>query len=361
MPLSKRHYAVHLKGRTRSRSAISLINRVLRHYLAQHLISERDLSSRRNAIFIHHDYQTDFKKIKPPRRTKRVAIRTWDFGKYPPAWVERLNSDWDELWVHSHWVKQNAIAAGVERQRVRVMAHGIDPRQFSPEGPLHPIAANDEFRFLFVGGAVPRKGIDILLKAYAKAFHRKEPVALVIKDFGGNPFYSKITWRKEIDRQSRQRRGGRIHYLDQFLSTGELASLYRACPVSVFPYRAEGFGLPILEAMACGSVPLVPRFGACLDYCSDESAVLIPARRISLPVYGEYAINALNFRERVNEVDFCEVDAEVLAAQLREVYLNWGRYRHRRDGAVGVAHRRFTWDHTGRRMHRRLQSLVEET
>ena len=53
--------------------------------------------------------------------------------------------------------------------------------------------------------------------------------------------------------------------------------LYRSCDVLVHPYRGEGFGLPIAEAMASGLPVIVTGYGACLDFCDEDNALLVPA------------------------------------------------------------------------------------
>ena len=66
-------------------------------------------------------------------------------------------------------------------------------------------------------------------------------------------------------------------YLDGALSAAEMAGLYAACDCLAQPYRGEGFGLPMVEAMACGLPVVVTGLGAALDYCDDDTAYLLPA------------------------------------------------------------------------------------
>src|SRR4030095_13996120 len=105
----------------------------------------------------------------------------------------------------------------------------------------------------------------------------------------------------------------------------------------------EGFCLPLLECMAAGTPAIAPRFGACLDFCSDDTSYLIPVQRIRLPVHQRLRV-ALGFAEDVDEVDFCEVRVSTLAEALRAAYIAPETERARKAAAgVAVAHGRFTW------------------
>lgn len=294
-------------------------------------------------IFIHHDYQQDFGCVSVPDEGKFIAVRTWDFGRFPERWVEKMD-ECDQIWVHSSWVRRNAVASGVDGRRVKVIPHGIDETVFKPGGGRYALPTGRPFKFLFMGATVFRKGIDVLLEAYGRAFNAGDDVCLVIKDNPRDVFYSKIRYTDRIRALGKDKSYPELIYIDDYLSPGEMAALYRACDAGVFPYRAEGFCLPILEAMACGLPSIVPRYGACLDFCDDSTSFLMPVKRFNLPVAGSFAINTLGFSEEVGEVDFCETSPETLAEFLKHVY-RAGRGAMERKSKSGVrkAHGRFKW------------------
>lgn len=298
--------------------------------------------------FIHHDYGEDFSRLELPGEGKLIAVRTWDFGRFPKRWVEKINSECDQLWVHSAWVRRNAVRSGIPAKRVKVIPHGIDENVFRPDGGKYELETNKSFKFLFAGATVFRKGIDILLKAYGAAFNSRDDVCLVIKDNPRDVFYKGIKSRDEILRARGDGDYPEVIYIDEYLGTEELASLYRACDAGVFPYRAEGFCMPILEAMACGLPSIVPGFGACLDFCSRSESFLMPCRRISLPVTGKFMINTLGFTEEVEEVDFCEVSPETLASYMkRAASMSRKALEQKSLSGVRKAHGRFKWSDAG--------------
>ncbi len=305
---------------------------------------------------VHHDYEAHFTEVIPPDTGTRVAVRTWDFGRFPRAWVERINAEYDQLWVHSHWVAEQARTSGVDPQRVHVVPLGIDEEVFRPDGEAYSVPTQKGFKFLFVGGTTVRKGTDILLKAYVQAFSRQDDVCLVIKDHSGDVFYWDSTQRKNVSTLLEDPQAPEIVYIDDFLAEEELASLYRACDVSVFPYRAEGFCLPILEAMACGTPAIVPRFGACVDYCSEETSFFMPVQRINLPVHERFKLS-LGFEEEIDEVDFCEVRVDTLVDFLRRATQE--ELAPRSAAGVSVAHGRFTWWQSAAAAGRLLEELAD--
>src|SRR5262249_53135192 len=131
---------------------------------------------------------------------------------------------------------------GVPAARVRVIPLGADPALFTPDGGRLPVVPPAGFTFLFVGGTIHRKGIDVLLDAYARAFTDNDDGQLVIKDMGVGSFYNGQTAEALIaDFRSAAGRP-RVVYLDGALDDPEMAALYRSADCLVHPYRGRGSG-----------------------------------------------------------------------------------------------------------------------
>lgn len=315
-----------------------------------YVVAEADGTPPAPDVVIHHNYTRDFLAVVPAPGARHVAVRTSDFGPFPRAWAGAVNERYDQLWIHSEWTRVQALAGGVDAARIRIVPHGVDPSVFGPTGARVPLMTRKAFAFVFVGGTVARKGIDILLRAYAAAFRRADDVCLLIKDHGANAFYRDGTAREAIAALAADPHAPEILHLDRQLTAAQLAALYRACRVAVFPYRAEGFLIPALEAMACGVPAILPRFGACLDFADDATSFLVEARRIRLPVNRPFRLR-LGFPVDVEEVDFCEIPVEALAAAMRAAYEADPEVVAAKAaaGAARVAER-FTWRHAGERI-----------
>lgn len=239
----------------------------------------RPLSSAQVDVEVRHSWPPD---LSPPRQRRLVIIQPWEFGGIPEDWIEPMSSHVDETWVPSTWVRDCYIRSGVPVDRVAVVPNGVDVETFSPEGPSLPFAVSRSVRFLFVGGTIARKGFDLLLDTYLATFSPDDDVCLVIKPFGSDSVYQGSSMDGRIRAAMSDPRSPAIELVDRRLSRQEMAMLYRSCDVLVHPYRGEGFGLPVAEAMACGLPALVTGYGACLDFCDDTTGWLVPAREVRL-------------------------------------------------------------------------------
>jgi glycosyltransferase involved in cell wall biosynthesis len=307
--------------------------------------------SRPITMHVRHQWPPSF---APPPAGHWVIVQPWEFGSVPRSWVDPMTRAVDEVWAYTRFVRDCYVSGGVPADRVHVVPLGVDPRRFHPGAPPFPLKTAKPFKFLFVGGTIHRKGIDLLLEAYAETFTAYDPVCLVVKDMGGTSFYRGQTAAERIRQIQSQAATPEIEYLDQELSGDKLAGLYTACDCLVHPYRGEGFGLPIAEAMASGLPVIVTGQGAALDYCNEENAFLIPARIMR---FREKRIDDL---ETVDYPWLAEPDPAVLQDLLRAVVDRPAAARAKGRVAAAYIRAHLTWDHAVDVLEARLEQLRQQ-
>lgn len=196
----------------------------------------------------------------------------------------------------SEWSKAGLIRSGVHADRIAVVPLGVDPQLYHPPAPEHRAALRksfgweNEFVFLNIGGCTDRKGIRPLLKAFALTLERYPHSRLVLK--GSELLYPS---KDEIARAGhlvlssaeREKVASQVTYLGHHLTFEQLVQLYHAADAYVSPYLAEGFNLPVLEAMACGLPVICTKGGPTDDFTRPELAFPIESRLLPLHIDGE--------------------------------------------------------------------------
>jgi len=226
-------------------------------------------------VEIRHRYPPRWQR--PSSDTGLVLMQPWEYQSVPPALVHGLQQA-DQVWVPSSYVARIYRDAGVSSDRIRVIPNGVDQTRFTPDGPRLTVGDPDRVTLLYVGGLIPRKGYDLLWKAYLMAFTADDPVQLVIRDVGTGTVYAVEAIRQQLGQLAQDPSLPRLIMLTQDLDERDLAALYRTADVVVQPYRAEGFCLPLLEAMASGTPVIAPQGGGSGDFIVPEAGWLLPTQ-----------------------------------------------------------------------------------
>jgi glycosyltransferase involved in cell wall biosynthesis len=283
-----------------------------------------------------------------------VLYQPWEYGCVPQRWVDSIRNVVDEVWVPSNAVRDGFVESGVAPGLVHVVPNGVDLDRFTVEGPARALPTERSTVFLFVGGTIPRKGVDVLLGAYRAAFTAADDVCLVVKAFGGTNVYRNQT-QDDLFAGFNAPDSPELVILDEDIPFDELPALYRAADVLVQPYRAEGFCLPALEGLACGLPLVVTAGGPTDDFVSDACAWRIPASRTPVPA-DTFAHEGLTL---AGDGYALEPDPAALAAALREAA---GPTARAARSAHARAHaERFGWAQAAQVARERLAALQGRT
>jgi glycosyltransferase involved in cell wall biosynthesis len=160
------------------------------------------------------------------------------------------------IWVPSQWGRDVLVANGLSGNRIDVVPEGVCSRKFhsfvrEPRG-----STPAPFRFLTLGKFEERKGYRQLLDGFQRAFDGDDKVQLFIKS---DYFLNHERKRAEMEALVQSTGLRNVHLLFGALSPADMLALYGLADAFVFPSRAEGWGLPLIEALACG-VPSIATF-----------------------------------------------------------------------------------------------------
>ncbi len=214
---------------------------------------------------IHHPLTVDLRaSINQPEITFTEVVGAIEF--YPVLMQSFVARQMDFILTSTQAGRRELEADfRIKPERIRVVSNGLDVDHYHPA----PGVERDPNMLLFVGYAEgPAKGFYYLFKALK---HLPERVKLVVVDETPNKWFSP-PWIWDAASDLRLKFTGKI-------DDDELIRLYSSAAVTVVPSIYEGFGLPALEAMLCGSAVVATRAGALPEIITDGQTGLLVSPR----------------------------------------------------------------------------------
>ena len=175
----------------------------------------------------------------------------------------------DKIFVCSEWAKTVVLMnLYTPSSKVQVVPLGVDVNIFKPK-----MNNSDKTIFFNCGKWEIRKGHDILFNIFEEAFEADDNVELWMMTT--NPFLSEeedASWKK-LYRNSKL--GEKIKFIDRVAQHKEVYNIMEKADCGIFPSRAEGWNLELLEMLACGKQVITTNYSAHTEFCNKENSYLI--------------------------------------------------------------------------------------
>ena len=189
----------------------------------------------------------------------------WEESAFPRRYARDFDSGLDLVTVMSRYVMQVLRDNGVTIP-IEVAGLGADHILGSPPVPVE-FPRSGVFNFLHVSSCFPRKGADVLVRAFCEEFRQTDDACLIVKTFP-NPHNTIEELVREADR--RYRGHAPIRIITDSITSGEMRFLLENANCLVSASRGEGFGLPVAEAMLLDCPVIATIHGGQADLCSPE-------------------------------------------------------------------------------------------
>lgn len=273
-----------------------------------------------------------------------ILYNIWESTLQPDKFIENLKY-YDQLWVPTEWQRQCSIDQGLDPDFVKVVPEGIDPSIFKPV----PVVSNKStFDFLIVGKWEDRKYTMEMITAFLDVFAGNHNVRLFVK--ADNPFALDgltTTEQKLISFGIADPRVIPVHFEtpDDHIKRLQSANVYLSCS------RAEGWNLPLIEAMACGIPSIALDYSGSTEFAKD--ALLVKTAGIIKPT------NVNGFPECPGQ--WAEPDYDDLKRVIKDAYDNYHSHKEKALDTSAYIRKNFSWKKAAAKAYDLLCALDSQT
>lgn len=281
-------------------------------------------------------------------RGKRIGYTIFELDRFTPRELNHLRSQ-DLVITCSKWGADILERNGF---KTAVVPLGADPNVFSPANTPRPEGPTV---FAHYGKWELRKGIDVLQVAFNRAFTKGDNVKLRLHCW--NPFLIKYDQHGNVvldenkkweEYFKKSKLGDKVEVVPWLPTQADIADSMRAADVGVFPARAEGWNLELLEMMACGKPVITTNYSGHTEFVNNSNAMLIEVSE------RESAFDGVFFHNQGNWAAFEEDQIEQLVVYMRNAH------GATQDGLGGNEHglmtaKQFTWDNAAKKLVEALQ------
>ena len=277
-----------------------------------------------------------------------IGFCVFEGSSVPRYWLDIMQDDLvEQIWIPSEHTKQAIVntftSAGIVmdlelKNKLKVLQHGVDQTIF------HPTNKETDNTFTFIANKgwtdkswEDRGGLSYLIKAFSEEFTSKDNVKLICKVNPCYGFNAEILNKNILDLQIENQDKPNIDFMIENIDYKKLNDFYNQGDVFVSTSLAEGFNLPVLEAMAAGVPALVTTFGGQSDFVNEENGWLLTEGEM-IPVKNDITYE---------EVQWKKPDIKEIREKLRYIYENQNETTSKAKKALETASK-LTWLHSAK-------------
>jgi glycosyltransferase involved in cell wall biosynthesis len=220
---------------------------------------------------------------------KRIGISIFETDRIPEHWVD-LCRKVDEVWVPGKFNLGTYAKSGVPKEKLWAVPYAMDTAVYRPSRLPARAKTKDPFTFLYIFSFGWRKGFDLLLEAFMNEFKKGE-AKLVIRAFTAgyqgvsremlrDVLFGSVKDKVDYDRKDLPE----VELIDASLSPQDLLKLYSRADLYISTDRANGWGMPCMEAMAMGIPAATIDWSGSTGFMTKENSLLIKPTGKLIPI-----------------------------------------------------------------------------
>ena len=303
-----------------------------------------------NIILSETNHHIFYEKYVGPK----IAFNVWESTRQPENFFQQMLK-FDEIWVPSEWQRQCTIEQGADPNKVVVVPEGVDVHTFYPEEVDKLEQYNDgRFKFLLFGRWDYRKSTKEIIETFLKTFGPEEPVDLVVSidNMWGEEMDGYKTTEERLEAYGlTDPRVKMIH----FPSREDYIKYLKTGHVFVSCARSEGWNLPLIEAMACGTPSIYSECSAQMEFAQGKG--------LPVKIVGERPANDNDYgRYKMSELpgNYYEPDFNDLSRVMRHSYENYEQEKKNALLDSEIIRKDFSWERIGEIGYEKIMDFMEK-